>query len=175
MTRKLSVTESRKLPQFLGLCRTRNRALRSRFVDMWPSIFCALHSCECSKLRRSRKSRDFRACIYRKLNSTGLSLCCEENRPNGSCRAVHYRGLRHVPCTLIMGGGACVRAELDACATIHRCFQSVDLPLGLAIAPFLCDCVPHSVNVSMKNPSKSSYGRDAGALSVVKLSIGVEL
>jgi hypothetical protein len=57
------------------------------------------------------------------------------------------------------GEHACAQL-LDACATIHRSlegFQSVDLPLGLAIAPCLCDCVLHGVNVSMKNPRKSFY------------------
>ena len=45
-------------------------------------------------------------------------------------------------------------------ATIHRSlegFQSVDLPLGLTIAPWLCDCIFNGVNVSMKNPCKSFY------------------
>ena len=72
-----------------------------------------------------------------------------------------YWGPRHFPCKRASLKGEHARAQkLYTCATIHRSlegFQSVDLPLGLTIAPWLCDCIFNGVNVSMKNPCKSFY------------------
>jgi hypothetical protein len=59
--------------------------------------------------------------------------------------------------------------QSDAGATIHRPLerlQSVDLPLGLAVAPWLCHSVLHRAFVLPQYLCKTSHGENAARKSV---------